>query len=107
MQVNEATDHNPTPDGQDSESQLLKFNKSGEITEEPSAKVRLRVKRDSEYGSSKIGPSVFPDAAAQRPRRSSSLVYLVSVMLVVISFTIFSGIWSYQKILMLRQENFR
>lgn len=102
MQVNEATDHNPTPDEQDSESQLLKFNKSREITEEPSAKVRLRVKRDSESCSGTTGPSVCTNAAALRPGCSSSLVYLVSVMLAVILFTIFSGIWSYQNISMMR-----
>ncbi|XP_031274708.1 protein NTM1-like 9 isoform X2 [Pistacia vera] len=101
-EVNKATDHDPTPDEQDRESQLLKFNKSREITEEPSAKVRLRVKRDSESGSSTTGPSVFPDGAPQHPGRSSSLIYLVSVMLVVIFFTFFSGIWSRQNILMLR-----
>ncbi|KAJ0048558.1 hypothetical protein Pint_14929 [Pistacia integerrima] len=101
-EVNKATDHDPTPDEQDRESQLLKFNKSREITEEPSAKVRLRVKRDSESGSSTTGPSVFPDGAAQHPGRSSSLIYLVSVMLVLIFFTFFSGIWSRQNILMLR-----
>ncbi|XP_044477706.1 protein NTM1-like 9 isoform X2 [Mangifera indica] len=103
-EVKDATDQNPKPDEQDSGSQPLKFNKSREITEGPCGELRyrrFRMKWDSKSGSRRTAPSVFPDAATQHPSRNSSSVYLISVMLVVIFFTIVGGIWDYRNILML------
>lgn len=80
-------------DGEDRESQVVKGDKIKEIKEESSTNLRLRVKHDGESGNCKVEPSEFVEAPSSHPGRSLSLVYKLSILLVIIFLITFTGMW--------------
>lgn len=91
--INETAEQSHTygrADGGDGESQGDKIK---EIKEESSTNLRLRVKHDGECGNCEVEPSEFVEAPSARCGRSLSLVYKLSILLVIIFFITFTGMW--------------
>lgn len=96
MQINEIAEQSHTyvrADGEDGESPALRGDKIKEIKEESSTNLRLRVKHDGESGNCKVEPSQFVEAPSINRGQSLSLVYKLSILLVIIFFITFTGMW--------------
>lgn len=94
--INEIAEQSHTyvrADGEDGESPALRGDKIKEIKEESSANLRLRVKHDGESGNCKVEPSQFVEAPSIHRGQSLSLVYKLSILLVIIFFITFTGMW--------------
>lgn len=96
MQINETADQGHTyvrADGEDRESQVVKGDKIKEIKEESSTNLRLRVKHGGESGNCKVEPSELVEAPSAHPGRILSLVYKLSILLVIIFLITLTGMW--------------
>ena len=103
MQVTEDAEKQATTvDDLQNESPIVISKANGEIAEECSSNLRLRVKREADSGGGQIAPSAFP--AAHHGHKSLS-VY-VSIFLLLILFIAFAGIWRSPKtVKLLRLHN--
>ncbi|EEF43485.1 transcription factor, putative [Ricinus communis] len=88
-----AEDHNPAFDELQKERQLDNSKESEKITKESSLNLRLRVKQNGKSGSSEIESSALPDLAPVKRGRSSSSVYIVGILLVLVLFLVLVGMW--------------
>lgn len=92
MQARDAG-YNPDSDKLLAESQLHNSDKGIEIARESSSNLRSRVKHTGKSGGGEIGSSAFLDSAPEDHGHSSSSVYILGVVLVLILFVLLLGIW--------------
>ncbi|KAL5764379.1 hypothetical protein ACOSQ2_016973 [Xanthoceras sorbifolium] len=89
-EVNEAKEKTHISDDVDRESQQLKFDKSRNMTEESSPKLRLRVKGDGESGNVKMEASECSGSPPALAGRRTSIIYSLGIFLIMIVFIIFT-----------------